>query len=129
MTQTATGRVEIDFSVYNPFDEGFVRDPFPQFSRLLEEYPVAFHTGLNAWVVAPHDLVADILRSPRFSLQFSDWKDAPPRKPESEWNLYEQVQARGLATASPAEHLRLRRLTAPGFSPPGMVPVEDPIAR
>src|ERR1700743_3220354 len=116
MAQTATDRVEIDFSVYNPFDEEFVRDPFPQFSRLLEEYPVAFHTGLNAWAVAPHDLVADILRSPGFSLQFSDWKDAPPRSPAREWNTYEQVQPRGLAPASPAEHLRLRRLPAPAFS-------------
>jgi len=127
MAQMATDRVEIDFSVYNPFDKEFVRDPFPQFTRLLEEYPVAFHTGLNAWIVAPHDLVTEILRSPRFSCQFSDWKDAPPRKPESEWNLYEQVQARGLATASPSEHQRLRRLTAPAFSRRVMDQIEDRI--
>jgi cytochrome P450 len=68
------------------------------------------------------------LRSPRYSCQFSDWKDAPPRKPESEWNLYEQVQERGLATASPAEHQRLRRLTAPAFSRRVMDQIEDRIA-
>ena len=47
MTQplvTGTGRMEID-----------------------SEYPVAFHTGINAWLVCPHHLVMDALRDPRFS--------------------------------------------------------------
>ena len=84
MTQalTSTDRVEIDFDVYNPFDPAFVADPFSTFERLLEEFPVAFHTGINAWLISPHDLVFEALRSPKFSTRFADWNDAPPKKPE-----------------------------------------------
>lgn len=124
---TGTGRAEIDFSVYNPFDTDFVRDPFPVFERMLAEYPVAYHTGLKAWLVAPHDLAAQVTRSPEFSTNFTDWNDAPPRKPESEWNLYDRVRASTLAVVSRSEHLRLRKLTAPAFSRRVMDKIEDKI--
>lgn len=113
---TATGRLEIDFSIYNPFDPEFVSDPFPVIDRMLTEYPVAFHTGLNAWVVSRHDLSAWVMRSPRFSTRLTDWNNAPPRKPEDQWTLYDRCMSMALAGVDSAEHLRLRRLTAPAFS-------------
>jgi cytochrome P450 len=127
MPEATASRLEIGFADYNPFDEGFVRDPFPVFERLLAQYPVAFHTGLNAWFVTPHDLAAEVLRSPRFSTNFADWKGAPPRKPQAEWNLCDRMQAHSMATVAPAEHLRLRRLTAPAFSRRVMGLIEDRI--
>lgn len=120
-------RAEIDFDVYNPFDPEFVKDPFAQFSRLLTEYPVAFHTGINAWLVSPHDLAAEVLRSPRLSSRFSDWNDAPPEKPREEWNLYDEVMSYSLLTVEPKDHMRLRRLTAPAFSRKVMDQIEDRI--
>jgi cytochrome P450 len=119
MTQplaTDTGRVEIDFSVYNPFDMEFMRDPFPTYDRLLSQYPVAFHTGINAWLVSPNDLVTEALRDPRFSARTADWSDAPPPKPESQWNLFDRMSERSLLNVDRSEHLRLRRLTNPAFS-------------
>jgi len=118
MTTTVrpTERVEIDLSIYNPFEMAFAENPFPTFERMLTEFPVAFHRDVGAWMVAPHDLALEVLRSPRFSTNFADWNNAPPRKPESEWNLYDRQQAMGLGTVAPKNHLRLRRLTAPAFS-------------
>jgi cytochrome P450 len=118
MTATAgpIERVEIDFSVYNPFDIGFVTDPFATFDRLLTEYPVAYHRDIGAWLVSPHDLALEVLRSPRFSTNFADWHSAPPRKPEAEWDLFDRQSAMGLGTVAAKDHMRLRRLTAPAFS-------------
>jgi cytochrome P450 len=124
---TATDRLEIDFDVYNPFDPEFVRDPFAQFERLTRQYPVAFHTGINAWLVTTHDLTAELLKSPKFSSSFADWNDAPPEKPEDEWTIYERVMSRSLLTVGPKDHLRLRRLTAPAFSRRVMDQIEDKI--
>jgi cytochrome P450 len=113
---SATKRVEIDFSVYNPFDPEFVRNPFPVLDRMLTQYPVAFHTGFNAWVLSPHDLSASIMRNPKFSTRYEDWNDAPPSKPEDQWNLYDKCTALSLLTVEPGAHQRQRRLTAPAFS-------------
>ncbi len=123
-----TGRAEIDFSVYNPFDIEFIKDPFPTFDRLVSEYPVAFHTGINAWLVCPHDLVMEALRDPRFSTRLTDWKDAPPLKPEAERTLHDRVQEHSLLVVDRAEHLRLRRLTNPAFSRRVMDKIEANIA-
>jgi cytochrome P450 len=116
MTAITSDRVEIDFDVYNPFDEGFVNDPLRILDRLLNDYPVAFHKGVNAWMVAPHLYVQEVLKSPVLSASMSDWKDAPAPKPREEWTLYDRVQEHALLNVSPQEHQRLRRLTAPAFS-------------
>jgi cytochrome P450 len=118
MTATVTGtdRVEIDFSIYNPFSQEFADNPWPTLDLMLREYPVAYHRDINAWMVSPHALALEVLRSPRFSTRFTDWKDAPPQKPESEWNLFDKAQSLSLATVDPATHQRLRRLAAPAFS-------------
>jgi cytochrome P450 len=118
---------KVDFTVYNPFDAEFVRNPWPVFERMLSDYPVAYHTGLKAWLVAPHELAWEVTRSPRFSTNFADWSDAPPSKPESEWNLYDRVRANNLGVVSRADHLRLRKLTAPAFSRHVMDQIEERI--
>jgi cytochrome P450 len=116
LTTTARGRVEIDFSIYNPYDMAFMKEPFPVLERMLNEFPVAFHKDLNAWFVSPHDLAAEVLRSPRFSTRWAYWKDAPPPRPDDEWTLFEKVRTIAMNNVGPEQHMRLRRLTAPAFS-------------
>lgn len=116
LTATAPGRVEIDYSVYNPYDMAFMKEPFPVLERMLNEFPVAFHRDVNAWFVSPHDLAAEVLRSPRFSTRWADWKDAPPPRSADEWTLYDKVLSISMINAGPERHMRLRRLTAPAFS-------------
>jgi cytochrome P450 len=116
LAATEPGRIEIDYSVYNPNDMAFMKEPFPVLERMLSEFPVAFHTDINAWFVSPHDLAAEVLRSPRFSTRWADWKDAPPSRPEDEWTLYDKVMSISMINAEPEQHMRLRRLTAPAFS-------------
>ena len=115
-TATTTDRAEIDFSVYDPYSLDFARDPWPTWERLLDEFPVAYHRDLRCWMVSPHDLASEVMKSPRFSTNFSDYKDCPPPKPRSEWNLYNEVMQHHLQTQTADGHMRLRRLTAPAFS-------------
>jgi cytochrome P450 len=115
-TATARGRAEIDFSVYNPYDMAYMKEPFPVLERMLNEFPVAFHTELNAWFVSPHDLAAEVLCSPRFSTRQADWKDARPSRPEAEWTLFDKLQSMAMNNVGPQQHMRLRRLAAPAFS-------------
>ena len=114
-TATVPGRVEIDFSVYNPFALSFVENPFPVLKRVLNEFPVAFHKDINAWFVSPHELAAEVLRSPRFSTRPADWKDAPP-PPADTGTLWDRLQEISMINVGPEQHMRLRRLTAPAFS-------------
>ena len=114
-TATASGRLEIDFSVYNPFAMSFIENPFPVLERMLNEFPVAFHKDINAWFVSPHELAAEVLRSPRFSTRQADWKDAPP-PPAGTWTLWDRLQEVSMINVGPEQHMRLRRLTAPAFS-------------
>jgi cytochrome P450 len=123
----ATDRVEIDFSIYNPFSMEFARDPFPAFDRLLTEFPVAYHRDINLWLVSPHDLALEVLRSPRFSTRFEDWNNAPPTKPREEWDLYDLQRSASMASVSSRDHQRLRKLTAPAFSRRVMDQIEDKI--
>jgi cytochrome P450 len=112
---TAPGRVEIDFAVYNPFDMAFMTDPIPVLERLLNEYPVAFHKDIGAWMVSPHDLAAFVLRSPKFSTKMTDWNNYRPSRLGAD-TLYDQVHKLSMTNVGPEEHMRLRRLTAPAFS-------------
>ncbi len=116
VTATSTDRAEIDFSVYDPKSMDFVRNPWPVWQRMRDEFPVAFHTDLGVWMISPHDLALEVTRSPRFSTSFADWEHAPPPKPRSEWNLYNEVMAFHLQNQTTEGHMRLRRLTAPAFS-------------
>src|SRR3954451_10978640 len=80
-TATSTARAEIDFSVYDPKSMEFVRNPWPVWERMRDEFPLAFHTDLGVWMISPHDLALEVTRSPRFSTSFSDWEHAPAPKP------------------------------------------------
>jgi cytochrome P450 len=124
---TATERAEIDFSVFNPFDPEFVRNPFPVIDRMLNQYPVAFHTDMNIWLVSRHDLSSQIMRDPRFSTRYEDWNNAPPPVPEDQWTLYDRCMSLSMLNVGPAEHQRLRRLTAPAFSRRVMDQIEEKI--
>jgi cytochrome P450 len=112
---SAPGRVEIDFSVYNPFSMELMKDPFPVLDRMLSEFPVAWHRDIGAWMVSPHDLALHVLRSPEFSTRMTDWNNYQPST-AGEGTLYAKVHALSMSNVGPEQHMRLRRLTAPAFS-------------
>lgn len=120
-------RAEIDFSIFNPYDMEFIRNPYPTWDVLMDNYPVAWHKDMNVWVITRHDLCFEALRTPKFSLSFRHYKHAPPMKPESEWNDFEKSMQFSLGNVKPDEHIRLRKLTQPAFARQVMDQIQDKI--
>ena len=130
MAQTATAsaaRAEIDFSIFNPYDMDFIRNPYPTWDRLMDQYPVAWHKDIQAWVITPHKECFEALRTPKFTLSYHDYKYAPPLKPQSEWNDFDRAMEYSLTVVKPGEHIRLRKLTQPAFARQVMDQIESKI--
>jgi cytochrome P450 len=121
------GRVEIDASHFNPYSKDFIRSPWATWTRLVAEFPVAWHKDLNMWVVSSHDACLDMLKDNRFSTNFRDWEFAPPVKPDDQKNEFEKAIDAGLFAVGPQRHLQLRKLTMPAFSRPVMQKIDAKI--
>ncbi len=91
------------------------------------EYPVAFHRELGMWVVSSHELCLETMKDLRFSPNFRHWEYAPPPKPEAEKDDFDIVTDHSLFAVSPAQHLRLRKLTMPAFARHVMSRIDDRI--
>lgn len=49
-------------SVYDPLRSEMIRDPYPTYARMLEETPIHWHAGMEAWVVVRHADCVRVLR-------------------------------------------------------------------
>jgi cytochrome P450 enzyme len=103
--------------VFDPDAPAFVADPFPTYAYLREHAPVyRWERGRNFLVSRSAD-VAQLLRDRRFSTCPRDWLHAAPRPTEgplAELYAFSEVS---LNSVPPGDHLRLRRLVTPVFSP------------
>lgn len=114
---------------FNPFDEGFRRDPYPVYQALRAEEPV-HRSFLDAWVLTRHADVKTVLRDRRFGVD-----PIPARIAERHRFLASRGGSlEALLTASqrffffldPPAHTRLRGLVTSVFSPGAvqrMVPI------
>ncbi|MBI2384281.1 MAG: cytochrome P450 [Gammaproteobacteria bacterium] len=121
------GRVEIDARVFNPYSKDFIRNPDPVWQTLMRDYPVAWHKDLQMWIVSSHELCDRLLKDNRFTPNFRAWEFAPPPKAEADKNDFDRAFEKGFFAVSPAEHLRLRKLTMPAFSRPVMGKIDEKI--
>jgi cytochrome P450 enzyme len=103
--------------VFDPDAPAFVADPFPTYAYLREHAPVYRWERGRGFLVSRSADVAQLLRDRRFSTCPRDWlhaAPAPTEGPLAELFAFSEVS---LTTASPGDHLRLRRLVTPAFSP------------
>lgn len=123
----STGRREIDARVFNPYSKDFIRNPDPVWQTLMRDYPIAWHKDLQMWIVSSHELCQDLLKDNRFTPDFRAWEHAPPPKAEADKNDFDKSFEKGFFAVSPADHLRLRKLTMPAFSRPVMGKIDEKI--
>jgi cytochrome P450 len=106
-----------DSYVFNPFAEGFVENPYPAYAELRETAPVHHHP-LGFWILAEHEDVAALLRSPN---SVDDKKAAPGPLREMAEAAYGDTPpvttARSMLDLDPPDHTRLRRLVSKAFTP------------
>ncbi len=103
--------------VFNPFVEGFDEDPAPVYRELRARAPVYFWPLAEAYLVSRYQDVLAVLKDPRLSRSHRDNARYQPLPEVPEYQEYRSATENGLFQVKPADHLRLRRLVNPGFSP------------
>jgi cytochrome P450 len=105
---------------YDPWDPGFVADPYPALARLREQAPVIFDERTNQWLVSRHADVNALLRDRRLGRSYrhvatnEEWgRPPPPADQAAFWDLLDLQ----LIDMEPPDHTRLRRLVTKAFTP------------
>lgn len=93
-----------------PFaDPGFIADPYPGLARAREQAPLAWHSGIEAYVATSHAAVSAVLRDRRLGRIFAG------REPIADWQTFNWLHADSILDSEPPKHTRLRRLVAGAF--------------
>lgn len=103
------------FSAYNPRAQAFLQDPYPAYRRMQNDKPIFWSPHTLGWHVSgSHEFLAPLLRDERLTHSFRQWMFAPKSKAHSELDaLLDNL----LMSLSPQDHMRVRKLVSPAFSP------------
>jgi cytochrome P450 len=114
LAHPASSRDEITF---DPFAPGFDADPHPVFRALRDRDPVHWWAMGRGWLVTRYEDVSTCLRDRRLSTNYQDWEFAPPRPPGVAPTPLQRLMDGGLFSMPDADHVRVRRLVSPAFTP------------
>ena len=105
---------------YDPWDPGFVADPYPALARLRDAAPVLYDARTNQWLVSRFADVNALLRDRRLGRSYlhvathEAWGRTPPPGDQAPfWDLL----ALQMIDMEPPDHTRLRRLASTAFTP------------
>ncbi len=122
-----------DSAAFNPFDPATMQCPYPHYSRMRAEAPVAFVPEVGLWFVTRHDLVLQVLRDHgTFSSRFGGPGTAIAGGGGDE--RLKAVVAEGyprvstMLTEDPPEHTRFRGLVNKAFTPKAIA-AQEPFVR
>ena len=102
---------------FNPSSKEFIHDPVPTLEKLCAEFPISRFDTWQAWLVTGHANIIKCLLDTRLSTDFNLWEFAPPKKPVEEMDAFEKLMNNNLFFLDRKNHLRLRKLALPAFSP------------
>lgn len=103
--------------VFDPHSPAYEADPTPTYRYLQEHAPVFYWERGRTFVLSKYRDIIDVMKDPRFSRSARDGMYYQPIPSLPEYEDYRLVNERGLFMVTPADHLRLRRLINPAFSP------------
>ena len=102
---------------FNPFVPGFDDDPALFYRELRTRAPVYFWPMAEAYLVSRYEDILAMMKDPRLSRSQRDGKRYQPLPDVPEYVEYRSATANGLFQVGREDHLRLRRLVNPGFTP------------
>src|SRR5687767_3945590 len=104
-------------TVYNPFEPGFVENPYPQYRGARETDPV-HQSPFGVWVLFRYDDVLHFLRDPALSVEDRNAHPTPLTQLAQE-TIGEEAERGSFAMLNrdPPDHTRLRRLVSKAFTP------------
>ena len=102
---------------FNPSSKDFIHDPIPTLKKLISEYPISRFDQWQAWLVTGHENILKCLLDTRLSTDFNLWEYAPEKKAIEDMDPFEKLMNNNLFFLDRKNHLRLRKLALPAFSP------------
>jgi cytochrome P450 len=102
---------------YNPFEPGFIEDPYSRYASMREVDPV-HHSELEFWVLFRYDDILRFLRDPSLSVE-----DRNARMTALDEMVRQLVGdradrgSRSMLSRDPPDHTRLRKLVTKAFTP------------
>ena len=103
------------------FSEEVLQDPYPTYSRLLEEGPLHYidvGSRWAVWSVFSHAECSSVAKDPRLSAKRAQQMLLPlPLSRQAEFSELARMLGLWLIFMDPPEHTRLRKLLNKGFSP------------
>jgi cytochrome P450 len=105
---------------FDPWDPGFVADPYPVYARLRAQHPVLYNDETNQWIVSRFADVNTLLRDRRLGRTYLHVATNAEmgRAEEPEWHgPFWTLVRNGMLDREPPDHTRLRRLVSRAFTP------------
>ena len=102
---------------FDPTSKEFIHNPHPYLDRLLREFPITWFDKWRCWLISGNKRISQCLLDRRFSTDFNLWEFAPQVKSEDEKTTFEKLMSNNLFFLNRVDHLRLRKLALPAFSP------------
>ena len=102
---------------FNPSSKDFIHDPVPTLKKLSSEYPISRFDQWQAWLITGHENILKCLIDTRLSTDFNLWEYAPEKKAIEDMDAFEKLMNNNLFFLDRKNHLRLRKLALPAFSP------------
>ena len=103
---------------YNPFEPGFVEDPYSRYAAMREADPV-HHSQLEFWALFRHEDILRFLRDPSLSVEDRNARPTPIDEMIAQVLGDDRVDrgTRSMLSRDPPDHTRLRKLVTKAFTP------------
>ncbi|GAA2637116.1 cytochrome P450 [Streptomyces vastus] len=105
---------------FDPWDHGFVADPYPAYAELRARGRVHYFEPTNQWLVPRHADVSALLRDRRLGRTYQHrftHEDFGRTAPPAEHEPFHVLNDHGMLDLEPPDHTRIRRLVSKAFTP------------
>ncbi|GGZ81800.1 cytochrome P450 [Streptomyces bluensis] len=105
---------------FDPWDPGFVADPYPVYAELRAQGRVHYYEPTNQWLVPRHADVSALLRDRRLGRTYQhrfSHEDFGRTAPPAEHEPFHTLNDHGMLDLEPPDHTRIRRLVSKAFTP------------
>lgn len=114
-----TGRSD-SVLAFDPWDPGFVADPYPAYAELRALGRVHYYEPTNQWLVPHHADVSALLRDRRLGRTYQHrftHEDFGRTAPPAEHEPFHTLNDHKMLDLEPPDHTRIRRLVSKAFTP------------
>jgi len=102
---------------FDPNSKEFIDNPQPTLDKLIHEHPIAWFNKWQCWLISGNRRIAKCLLDRRLSTDFNVWEFSPPKDPNKKKSSFDNLMENNLFFLDRKNHLRLRKLALPAFSP------------